>query len=96
MAGGTGVPFIPEETIDRIEVGVDDIKEAVQAQTRAILMLSQRMNVQSELLTKIHEAVTKPADGEPLGELLKALIEAGQQHAAMLQAVLAEVSKPRV
>ena len=85
------MPFIPEEAIDRIEVNVDDMKEAVQAQTQAILMLSQRMNVQSELLAKIHEAVTKPADGEPLGELLKALVAADRQHAATLQAVLGEV-----
>lgn len=89
------MPFIPEETIERIEVGVDDMKDAVQAQTQAILMLSQRLNVQSELLSKIHEAVTKPAEGEPLSELLKALVEADRQHAATLRAVLGEVRRPR-
>jgi uncharacterized membrane-anchored protein YjiN (DUF445 family) len=87
------VAFIPEEQIDRIEVEMDDMKEAVQAQTQAILMLSQRMNVQSEVLTKIHEAVTKPAEGGGLGDLLQALVAADQHHTAMLQTVLAELRK---
>jgi hypothetical protein len=88
------MPLIPEETIERIEVGVDDLKDAVQAQTQAILILNERLKVATEILTKVHEAVTKPAEGDGLGDLLKALIEADKQHTAILQQVLAAVRTP--
>jgi hypothetical protein len=85
--------FIPEETIDRIEAGVDDLKEAVQAQTQAILILNDRMKVANEILAKVQEAVTKPAEGDDLADLLKALVEADKRHSAVLQQVLAAVRK---
>lgn len=87
------MPFIPEETIERIEVGVDDLKEAVQAQTKAILILNDRMKVANEILAKVHHAVTQPAEGDGLADLLKALIEADKRHSAVLQQVLAAVRR---
>jgi uncharacterized membrane-anchored protein YjiN (DUF445 family) len=87
------MPFIPEETIERIEVGVDDLKEAVRAQTQAVMILNDRAKVTNEILAKVHEAVTKPAGGDDLGDLLRALVEADKRHAAVLQTVLAAVQK---
>jgi hypothetical protein len=87
------MPFIPEETIERIEVGVDDLKEAVQAQTQAILILNDRAKVTNEILAKVHDVVTKPVDGDGLGDLLRALIEADKRHAATLQTVLTALQK---
>lgn len=49
------------------------------------------MKVANEILTKVHEAVTKPSDGGGLGDLLKQLVEADKRHAAVLQQVLAAV-----
>jgi hypothetical protein len=80
--------FIPEATIERIEVGVDDLREAVQAQTQAILTLNERTKLTNEILTKVHDAVTAPADGDGLGDLLRALAEADNRHAAALQTIL--------
>jgi hypothetical protein len=85
------MPLIPEEPIERVEAVLDDLRDAVQAQTQAILVLNERVNVCNEILTKVHEAVTKPAEGDGLGTLLKALVEADKRHAAMLQRVLAAV-----
>jgi DNA-binding ferritin-like protein len=82
--------FIPEEKIDRVLATVDDLSETAGAQTQAILILSERLAVQTELLVKIHEAVTKPADGG-IADLLEALIEADKHHAFMLKAVLTAV-----
>lgn len=83
--------FIPEEPIEHVRASVEDLKEAVQAQTQAILIFSQRINVATELLAKVHEAVTKPADGGGLSDLLEQLIDADKRHAAALQQVLAAV-----
>jgi hypothetical protein len=88
------MPFIPEETIERIEAGVDDLNEAVQAQTQAVLMLNDRLTVTNEILAKVHDAVTKPAEGDGLAVLLKALVDADRRHSVVLQQVLAAVRKP--
>jgi hypothetical protein len=87
------MPFIPEETIERIEVGVDDLKEAVQAQTQAVLILNDRVTVTNEILAKVHDAVTQPAGGEDLADLLRRLVEADRRHAATLQTVLTALQK---
>ena len=75
--------------IDRIE----DVREALQAQNRALAIMLKTQQLHGELLGKIHEAVTQQGEADPLTELLRALVVADAHHAAMLQAVLDAVTK---
>lgn len=75
--------------IDRIE----DIREALQAQNRALAIMLKNQQLHGELLGKIHAAVTKASDSDGLTDLLQALVEADQHHAVLLQTVLDEVKK---
>lgn len=75
--------------IDRIE----DVREALQAQNRALAIMLKTQQLHGELLGKIHEAITQQAEADPLMDLLRALVSADAQHAATLQAVLAAVTK---
>jgi hypothetical protein len=85
------MPFIPEEKIDRALEELVDMKEAVQIQTQAIDKLSETLAIQGQWLAKIHEAVTRKAEGDALGDLLRTLIGADKQHADMLREVLKAV-----
>jgi hypothetical protein len=85
------VPFIAEEKIDRALEELVDLKEAVQIQTQAIGQLSGTVGIHGQWLAKIYEAVAKKSDGDPLGDLLRTLIEADRQHTKALQAVLVAV-----
>ena len=87
------MPFIPEEKIDRALEELVDMKEAVQIQTQAIGQLSETLGVHGQWLAKIHEAVTKKAEGDALGELLRTLIGADKQHADILREVLKAVQQ---
>jgi septal ring factor EnvC (AmiA/AmiB activator) len=75
--------------IDRIE----DVREALQAQNRALAIVLKTQQLHGELLGQIHAAVTQQAEADPLTDLLRALVSADAQHAATLQAVLAAVTK---
>lgn len=75
--------------IDRIE----DVREALQAQNRTLAIVLKTQQLHGELLGKIHAAVTQQGEADPLTDLLRALVSADTHHAAMLQAVLAAVTK---
>lgn len=75
--------------IDRIE----DVREALQAQNRALALMLTTQQLHGELLGKLHEAMTQQGGSDALTELLQALVSADAQHAAALQAVLAAVTK---
>ncbi len=87
------MPQIPEEKIDFIHDIVDDLKDAVHTQTQAILALSERVNVTNEMVARVLQELLKPAAGDGLADLLKALVDADKEHAAALQKVLAAVQK---
>jgi hypothetical protein len=88
------VPYIPEDPIDHVLEEVRDLRDAVRNQTRAIDELSGILSIHGQWLARIHAAVSKKPEGDALGDLLRALIEADRHHAEVLQAVLRAVQKP--
>lgn len=88
------MPCIPEDPIDHVLAEVRDLRDAVQIQTQAIGELSNILSIHGQWLVGIHAAVSKKPEGDALGDLLRALIEADRHHAEVLQAVLEAVQKP--
>jgi len=70
--------------IDRME----DLRESFQAVIRGLVKLAHNQDIQTEMLGKILTAVTKPAEGGQLEELLAALVEQGGEHTEMLRSLL--------
>jgi hypothetical protein len=77
-----------DPTEDTVVGQLAGIREALQAQNRALAIMVRDQTLHGEMLAKILEAVTREADGDdPLSELLAALVEADRQHALMLESV---------
>lgn len=89
MGGNTAREDTLGTAIDRME----DIREALQAQNRALATMLRNQQLHGELLRKILEEITKPSDGDGLAKLLEALVEADEKHAATLQRVLAAIER---
>lgn len=88
------VPYIPEDPIDHVLHELRDMKDAVRIQTQAIGQLSNTLSIHGQWLARIHAAVSKKPEGDALGDLLRALIEADRHHAEVLREVLQAVRKP--
>jgi Fic family protein len=69
------MPFIPEETIDFVREGVDDIRDTLRIQIRTVEMVADQVKVANEIAAKTYEAVTKPTDGESLSDLITHMID---------------------
>ena len=76
-------------TIDRIE----DVREALQSQNRALAIMLRNQQLHGEMLSKILEAVTKEPGDNALADLLMKLVDADKHHARVLQNVLEAVTK---
>lgn len=92
--GTQAVPMIPEEKIDRVLDELVDAKETVEIQTQAIGKLGEMLDIHGQWLAKIWGAVSKKPEGDPLGELLRTLVTANKEQAAVLQQILKAVQRP--
>jgi F0F1-type ATP synthase delta subunit len=75
--------------IDRIE----DVREALQSQNRALATMLRNQQLHGEMLAKILEAVTREPADNSLADLLLKLIQADKHHASVLQDVLKAVTR---
>jgi hypothetical protein len=77
-----------DRTEDTVSNQLAGIREALQAQNRALAVMVRDQTLHGEMLARILEAVTREADdGDPLSELLETLVEADRQHAISLEAM---------
>ncbi len=74
----------PATAIDRME----DLRESLQAVIRGLVKMAANQDVQTEMLGQILAAVTNPAEGGKLEDLLRDLVNQGAQHTEMLRSVL--------
>ena len=77
-----------ETTLETLADELTEIREALLAQNRALVVMARDQRLYGEILAKILEAVTREVDGgDPLSELLAALVDADRQHALILESV---------
>jgi hypothetical protein len=79
---------VQETTLETLADELTEIREALLAQNRALVVMARDQRLYGEILAKILEAVTREVDGgDPLSELLAALVDADRQHALILESV---------
>jgi len=78
---------------DSVSQRLDDLGDALTACARVIQDLRRATNYQTEMLHKVLAAITKESDGS-LGELLKRLVAADQDHGKKLDQLLALMKQP--
>jgi len=78
---------------DSVSQRLDDLGDALTACMQVMQDLRRATNYQTEVLHKILAALTKESDGS-LGELLRRLVAADQDHGRKLDHLLALVKQP--
>jgi hypothetical protein len=84
-----------DETLATVTGQIEDVREALRAQNRALAIMVRNQQLHGEMLAKTFEAVARAPDGDALAELLAALVDADRRHAAALAALLDEARRGR-
>jgi hypothetical protein len=86
--GRTAMSTAEETMLRRLADELTEVREALLAQNRALVVMARDQRLFGEMMAKILEAVTREVDGgDPLSELLAALVDADRQHALILESV---------
>ncbi len=82
-----------DETLATVTGHIEDVRDALRAQNRALAIMVKTQQLHGEMLARTFEAVARAPDGNAITELLAALVDADQRHAAALAALLEEVRR---